>query len=118
MNEEITRIDLEQASRGSTDWAALEGLSDVQIDARALLDPDTLLPNARDLGLDGAKTDKQSTVQFVIYKVKGGNFSWSLVAADGTLFAVSPDHFTTKALALASVRKMLLAISEIDDIAA
>lgn len=118
MSGKVTRIDLNQAGNGQTDWAALGKLSEVQIDARALLDPDTLLPSAQDLGFadDGLMT--RTSVQFQVWKDKAGEFRWSLGAADGALFAISPQSFATKALALDSLRGMLAALGNVDQLAA
>jgi uncharacterized protein YegP (UPF0339 family) len=118
MSDKFTRISLEQAGDGLTDWTALASLTDVQVDARALLDSDTLLPGAKDLGLGHNDGRSDPAVEFLIYKDKSGDFRWRLSASDGTLFAVCPEGFATKAKALGSVRMLLAALGKVERLAA
>lgn len=119
MSENVIRISLDQAGNGKTDLGAIAALSDVQIDARALLDMDTLLPNSDDLGVTSVDGQgSSSAVHFEIYKSKDGTFRWRLAGADGSIFAVSADYFDTKAQALASVKQMLAALGKISRLAA
>ncbi|MBS0480809.1 MAG: DUF1508 domain-containing protein [Proteobacteria bacterium] len=116
MKDKVTRISLDQAGNGKTDWTAIESLSEVQIDARALLDSDTLLPSAKDLGL--AEGSDDNAPSFTIYEGKDGGFRWRLAAADGRLFAMSGESYSTRAQAVGSLKQMLAALGKVDQLAA
>ena len=118
MNENVTRISLDQAGNGKTDFEALDSLNDVQIDARALLDSDTLLPSAEDLGATAVEDRDSGSAYFEIYQSKDGMFRWRLAGSDGSIFAVSADLFDTKAQARASVNAMLAALGRTGRLAA
>jgi uncharacterized protein YegP (UPF0339 family) len=104
---------LAEAGKGKTDWALLAKMDDIEISARALADPDTLLLTDTELGVASLPA-----VSFVLYKDQAAEYRWRLIAKDGTEFAVSPAGFRTRKLAREAVLAMLFALGQVEAIAA
>lgn len=117
MSERITRVSLAAAGKGRTDWDRLASLDDIEITARALDDPDTIIATPADLAAFSQSHGKVSP-RFEVRRVKSGGYRWRLLASEGTELAVGPEDYASREAALTAVKSLLFALGNIDGVAA
>jgi len=95
-----------ESEESQTDWSRLRALTEEEIEAAIAADPDTyVVTDSELLGRKGA------SFRYQVYRVKGREWRWRLMSADGEILALGAQAFPSKAAvetAIAALRDALL----------
>lgn len=100
MNGKVTRIGLDEDSKGSsTDWARLRSLTEEEIELAIAADDDAYRLDEF-LGRTGA------SYRYVIYLDRSERWRWRLLAAGGEVIAVSGQAFPSRDAVQAAIETL------------
>jgi len=109
MSEKPTRMNLDEAGEGRTDWQRVRSQSDAEIDAAIAADSDADAVSEAELARFAAMRARYEVLQ-----AETGMWHWRLVRADGTVLAVDGGGFASRRGADDAIRLLRSAVLAAD----